>query len=177
MKQVILAVILGAVVLFAWGFFSWVVLPWHEWASHQFSNEEAVSEVLQANAPQRGIYFLPYNEEDHEPGKVAAFVNVLPQGFDGNMPKMMVIGFILQMLYVFLVVLLLRKTAALSYWGRVGFIALIGFMIGFVSHAPYWNWFGFSTSYTLVQILDFTIGWSLAGLVIAKFAPGGKSVS
>jgi hypothetical protein len=52
------------------------------------------------------------------------------------------------------------------------FIALVGLIIGFVSHAPYWNWFGFSTPYVIVIILDTVIGWTLAGLVIARFSEG-----
>lgn len=54
--------------------------------------------------------------------------------------------------------------------GKVLFIALVGLIIGFVSHAPYWNWFGFSTPYVIVIILDTVIGWTLAGLVIARFS-------
>ena len=55
---------------------------------------------------------------------------------------------------------------------RVCYVALAGLTIGFVSHFPYWNWFGFSTAYTLVIIVDSLIAWFLAGLVLAKFVEG-----
>jgi hypothetical protein len=87
-----------------------------------------------------------------------------------NMGKLMAVGLLIQIISAFLVLTLLSTTSGLSYWGKAGFFALAGLTIGFVSHAPYWNWFGFSTSYVGVTILDIWIGWTLAGLVVAKFA-------
>ncbi|MBI3611192.1 MAG: hypothetical protein HY204_10910 [Nitrospirae bacterium] len=170
MKKPLLAVVLGGVVLFLWGFISWAVLPWHDMVANKFSDEAAVAQVLKANAPVQGIYYLPYAEEDHKPGEVAAFVNVLPQGFDMNMGKLMGIGLTMQILSAALVFGLLRQTQGLSYLGKLKFVAWVGLTIGFVSHGPYWNWFGFSTSYTIVTILDILIGGALASLVIARFA-------
>lgn len=168
-KTLPLSLVAGAV-LFVWGFISWAVLPWHESVAHKFSDEAAVAQVLKANAPEQGVYYLPFAEEDHKPGEAAAFVNVLPQGFDMNMGKLMGIGLLTQIISAFLVLLLLRQTRGLSYMGKVMFVALVGLTIGFVSHAPYWNWFGFSTSYVMVIILDTVIGWTLTGLVIARFS-------
>ncbi len=170
MKKFALAVVLGGLVLFLWGFVSWAILPWHENVAHKFSDEAAVAQVLKANAPEQGIYYLPFAEEDHSPGEPAAFVNVLPQGFDMNMDKLMGIGLITQIISAFLVFVLLRQTRGLNYIGKVLFVALVGLIIGFVSHAPYWNWFGFSTPYIIVIILGTVIGWTLAGLVMARFA-------
>ena len=168
-KTLPLSLVAGAV-LFVWGFISWAVLPWHESVAYKFSDEAAVAQVLKANAPEQGVYYLPFAEEDHKPGEAAAFVNVLPQGFDMNMGKLMGIGLLTQIISAFLVLLLLRQTRGLSYMGKVMFVALVGLTIGFVSHAPYWNWFGFSTSYVMVIILDTVIGWTLTGLVIARFS-------
>lgn len=170
MKKSALAAVLGGLVLFLWGFVSWAILPWHESVAHKFSDEAAVAQALKANAPEQGVYYLPFAEEDHKPGETAAFVNVLPQGFDMDMGKLMGIGLLTQIISAFLVVVLLRQTRGLNYLGKVMFIALVGLIIGFVSHAPYWNWFGFSTPYVIVMIVDTFIGWTLAGLGIARFA-------
>lgn len=175
MKNNIVAVLLSAVVLFFWGFVSWTVLPWHNIVANKFVSESSVAQVLKQNAPTAGIYYLPFAEEDHKTGEAAAFVNVLPNGFDMNMGKLMAIGVLGQVVAAFLVVLLLRNTSNLRYWGRVGFVALIGLVIGFVSHFPYWNWFSFSTAYVIVTILDSVIAWSLAGLVMARFVTGEKT--
>lgn len=170
MKKIVLLSLAAGTVLFIWGFISWVVLPWHENVAHKFTDEAAVAQTLKANAPTQGVYYLPFAEEDHKPGETAAFVNVLPQGFDMNMGKLMGIGLITQIVSAFLVLCLFAMTGNLRYWDKVGFFSLTGLIIGFVSHAPYWNWFGFSAAYVGVTILDSIIGWTLAGLAVAKFA-------
>ena len=172
MKKCVLAVVLSAMVLFAWGFLSWAVLPWHNAVTNQFADESAVSEVLKENAPAAGMYYLPFAQEDLKPGAVFAMANVLPDGFDTGMGGMMGLGLLGQAVSAMLVLLLLCKTSNLDYWGRVCYVALAGLTIGFVSHFPYWNWFGFSTAYTLVIIVDSLIAWFLAGLVLAKFVEG-----
>jgi hypothetical protein len=171
-KNNIFAISLCAIVLFFWGFVSWAVLPWHDMVANKFTSESSVSQVLKQNAPTAGVYYLPFAEEDHKPGETAAFVNVLPDGFEMNMGKLMGRAMLGQLTAALLVLLLLRKTSNLNYRERVRFVALVGVVIGFVSHFPYWNWFGFSTSYVLITIIDSLIAWSLAGLVMAKFVVG-----
>ena len=172
MKNCILAVVLSAVVLFAWGFVSWEILPWHNAVANKFEDESAVSSVLKANAPVAGIYFLPFAQEDIKPEGLFAFAAVSPEWMGTNVGGMMGLGLLGQAVSALLVLLLLRKTSNLDYWGRVCFVALAGLTIGFVSHFPLWNWFGFPTSYTLVTILDVLIAWFLAGLVLARFVEG-----
>ena len=172
MKRTVLLSVTGGVVLFVWGFISWAVLPWHNMVANKFVNEAAISQALKDNSSQRGVYYLPYSEEDHGPNQVGAFVNVLPQGTEMNMGRQMAVGLVTQILSALLVLGLLSMTKGLTYSGKVGFFALVGLTIGFVSHAPYWNWFGFPTPYIVVMILDISIGWTLAGLVMAKFADG-----
>ncbi len=172
MKNCVLAVVLSAVVLFAWGFLSWAILPWHNAVANKFADESAVSAVLKENAPAAGMYYLPFAQEDLKPGVLFALANVLPDGVDANMGEMMGLGLLGQAVSAALVMLLLCRTSIPDYWGRVRFVALSGLAIGFVSHFPYWNWFGFSTSYTLVIIVDSLIAWFLAGLVLAKFVEG-----
>lgn len=172
MKKNVLLSLVAGLVLFVWGFVSWVALPWHMMVANKFTDEATVSQVLKDNSPQAGVYYLPFSEKDHGPHQVGAFVNVLPQGTEMNMGKQMSIGFITQVLSAFLVLSLISITSGLNYWGKVGFFSLAGLTIGFVSHAPYWNWFGFSTPYVAVTIADFLVGWTLAGLTVAKFAKG-----
>ncbi len=169
MKKNALLSLAAGLVLFVWGFVSWAVLPWHMMVANKFTDEGAVSRVLKDNSPRTGVYYLPFSEKDHGPNQVGAFANVLPQGTDMNMGKQMSIGLVTQIVSAFLVLSLVSMTTGLTYWRKVGFFSLVGLTIGFVSHAPYWNWFGFPTSYVIVTILDILIGWILAGLAIAKF--------
>ena len=169
MAKCVLAVLLGAFVSFAWGFVSWVILPWHMMTANAFSDEKAVAQFLKENAPQKGIYYLPFESKDLKVGEPSAFVNLVPNGFDTDMPKAMGIGFGLQILSALLVLLLLCRAKQSSYGNKVLFVSLVGFAIGFISHAPLWNWFSYPLPYVGVQVLDSLIGWSLAGLVMAKF--------
>lgn len=171
MRNLLLSVAAG-LVLFVWGFVSWAVLPWHNMVAYKFTDEAAVSQVLKDNAPQPGVYYLPFSEQDHGPGQVGAFANVRPQGTEMNMGRQMGIGLVTQIVSAFLVLSLVSMTSGLVYWGKVGFFALVGLTIGFVSHAPYWNWFGFPAPYVGVTILDILVGWTLAGLVVVKFVRG-----
>lgn len=84
------------------------------------------------------------------------------------MIKQLLRQFIGDLVSVLIVVCLLSQTAGLGYWGRVGFVSLVGVAIGFVGHFAYWNWFGFPTPYLVVTIADSLIAWLLAGLAMAK---------
>ena len=166
--------ILSAVVLFVWGFISWAILPWHNAVANKFADESAVSAVLKENASSAGVYYLPFAQEDLKPGGVVRLRKRLARrrryeygrndgtwparsgGLRGACPSSSV------------------QDVDLDYWGRIRFVALAGVAIGFVSHFPYWNWFGFSTSYTLVIILDSLIAWLLAGLVMAQIRGRGN---
>ena len=172
MLRHLLTSFLCSLVLFVWGFISWTVLPWHNTVANKFRSEAAVAEVLKQNAPRAGIYYLPFAQEDHKPGETAAFVNVLPLGLLRGMGGMMATAVIGQFVAALLVLLLLRTTSNLGYVGRVAFVGLVGVVIGFASHFPYWNWFGFSTAYVLVIIADSAVAWTLAGLVMARFVTG-----
>lgn len=168
MKRHLIKAALAGVVLFAWGFLSWAVLPWHNAVANKFVDEIAVESVLQIAAPKNGVYYLPFNPDDHKPGRAAAFVNVLPQGFRRGMGAMMAMAVVGQFLSALLVLYLLKQAALSTYGKRVRFAAVTGGAIGFISHFPYWNWFGFSTAYVAVIVLDSVIAWTLAGLVLAR---------
>ena len=175
MKE-ILAVAVCGVVLLVWGFVSWVILPWHDMVTNRFTNEPAVMQVLKENAPRAGVYTLPFSPEDHRAGETSAFVNVLPEGFDTSMVRLMGGALLGQWIGALLVVLLLAHTAGLGYWRRVLFVTLVGLAIAFISHLPYWNWFGFSTRYVAVMIVDILIAWFLAGLVMAALVTGQEGL-
>ncbi|KAA3633675.1 MAG: hypothetical protein DWQ08_01600 [Proteobacteria bacterium] len=167
-KNAILSLVAGAV-LFVWGFVSWAVLPWHMTVANQFTDEAAVSRVLAENAPRAGVYYLPFSFEQQASGRVGAFANILPNGMPSDMGRQMATAYVTQVVSAFLVLALASMGAARGFGPRVGFFALAGLAIGFVSHAPYWVWFGFPASYVGVTILDTIIGWVLAGLAVGRF--------
>lgn len=145
-----------------------MVLPWHQMVANEFTNESEVAEAIKENAPEAGIYYLPFADEDHKAGETAAFINALPQGYDPDMTNQFVTQFIGDLISVLMIICLLSQTAGLGYWGRVGFATLVGAAIGFVGHFAYWNWFGFPTPYLIVTVADTLIAWLLAGFVMAS---------
>ena len=74
------------------------------------------------------------------------------------------------MVGAFLLTWMLLHTSGLSYAKRVMFLAMGGLAASVIVDIPNWNWWGFSGSYTAVNLIDSTITWGLAGLVIAKVA-------
>ena len=70
----------------------------------------------------------------------------------------------------FLLTWLVLQTSGLSYARRVMFLAVVGLSASVIVDLPNWNWWGFSGSFTAVNVADNVITWLLAGLVIAKVA-------
>lgn len=179
--------ILGGSVLFVWGALSWMVLPWRHGTLLAFSNEDAITQAVLANAPRSGVYLLPNTPQGAqgmtpEQAKAAqqaeqekmmkgpmvfASVRLGPMG---SMAGFMITGLLIQMLGALLATALLLHARPMSFRGRVLFVLAIALTVGVVAHLSDWNWWGFSTSYTVLEFADLIVGWSLAGLVIAAIA-------
>jgi hypothetical protein len=189
-KTLIKGALGGGAALFLWGMASWMLLPWHRTTLHKFQNEEAVAQAISASVSQGpGIYNYP-NAYSAEPGATEEqkkaqqqagmekrragpliFVAFRDKGMP-SMAKPMAVSFLIQVLAALLVTALVLTAPGLSFTGRVGFCASFALAAGAACHLPYWNWWGFSGSYTLVSIADLVVGWSLAGVVIAKSTTG-----
>ena len=168
MKTYIKSGVLAGIVLFFWGAFSWMVLPWHDATLHRFVDGQAVSNGLQDNALQSGIYVTPMGM-DHAGQQAYVFASVHLEGMPSSMVPALIISLCIQIIAAILIAYLLSKTTGLTYYNRVRFVALFGLAAGIVTHLPYWNWFCFDATYTIVMMADLVIGWVLAGLVLAKF--------
>ena len=53
-----------------------------------------------------------------------------------------------------------------SFPARVGFVSLIGLIPFFAINLPYWNWYGFPTTFTVAQLADRLLGFILIGGVL-----------
>lgn len=184
-KKLLLGGILGGIAVFIWGAISWMALPWHMTTLHKFKDEAAVVQVLKANAPKSGVYLLP-NVHQHEPGtppeqrKAAeeegkkrlqegplAFTVFRAGGMEG-MGAALIGSLVLNILSAVLITWLLLKSAIAGYANRVIFVVVVALIAALMVHLSYWNWWSFTTDYTLVSVADLLIGWALAGLAIAK---------
>lgn len=189
-KPLIKCSIVGGVIVFIWYMISWMVLPWHTATMSEFKDERAVANVILENAPKDGMYVIPdmhkscddkqekKQDSDNywDTSKMAEkrdmpfiFTNVVRKApKEEMMTKSIIVGVITQIIGAFLVTLLLLRTKALTYGGRVCFVSIIGLLLGFLSAVPMWNWWGFPVGYTIVGILDPFIAWFFGGLAIAK---------
>jgi len=188
-KQLALGSILGAIVLFIWSAIAWMLIPWPGDPLRTFTNEDAVTQAISANAPRSGNYLLP-NIPKRTPGMTdqqfaaaqkamedritrgpIVFAAVRLEPF-GSMGTALMIKFLGQLVLALLASLLLLQTSGLSYAGRVGFVAVIGAIIFVGGPVDEWIWWGFGNAYVLMELGAIVIGWVLAALVIGKFVRG-----
>lgn len=169
MKNCIKAGVITGIVLFFYGYISWMFIPWHEMTLHHFKSDVAVSQIIQANAPESGIYIVPSMNASSEVKQEKVpmmFAAINLAGMPSTMTLQMIIGLLTNIIGATLVACLLKQTK-LSYVGKVIFV--IGFAIAasVISITPNWNWFGFDTVYSLVMFADSMIEWLIAGLILA----------
>lgn len=169
MKAYIKNGILAGLVLFLWGAFSWMVLPWHRATIHNFIDGQAVAAGVSANVIHSGIYLTPMGMGSlpEQTKQAMVFASVHLSGMPSMVPTL-IISILTQLIAAILVSYLLSKTKDLTFYKRLKFVLVFALAAGIVIHVPYWNWFGFDITYTLVEMADLLIGWLLAGLVLAK---------
>jgi hypothetical protein len=184
-KSLLLGAILGGLTAFIWSSISWEVLGWHEKPMLAFQNEDEVSAVIASHATQSGIYLLPgapaagltaEQKKAAQATQIAkmrkgpiVFAAVRTGGF-GSYTRGLIIQLLSLMAAAALLTWLILQTTGLSYARRVIFLAVVGLASSVIVDLPNWNWWGFSGSYTLVNLADFTLMWLFAGFVIAKVA-------
>lgn len=189
LPRLLLATLLGAIVFFVWGALVWTVLQLH--TLHTIENEQEVVKVLSEAITEPGVYWFPnlptnFNSADKQTQEVLweatmdrhragpIMINFHPSGQEPMPPATFIKGFALNIAAALLGSLLLVTTSISSYWGRVVFIAAIGVIVGISAHLMYWNYLLFPLDYSIMQLLDSTLGWLFAGLVIAGLVPGPK---
>jgi hypothetical protein len=185
-RSLLRGTILGGLTAFLWSSLSWELLGWHEKAVHPFPNEDEVTAAISSRGVQSGVYLLPSVPSRHgltvEQAKAAQaavmdkyqkgpiMLAAIRTGGFGSYPRAMAIQLLSLMAAASLLTWLLLQTTDLSYGRRVLFLAVAGLAASVIADVPNWNWWGFSGTYTAVNLVDFTLTWFFAGLVIAKVA-------
>jgi hypothetical protein len=186
LRSLVLGSILGGLVAFVWSSVSWELLGWHEKTLVSFQNDDEVSALIASHAPKDGTYILPgmpptegMTAEQQKAAKAALMermqkgpimIAAVRRGGFGSFARGLIIQVLSLIAAAFLLTWLLLQTSGLSYRKRVMFIAIAGLAASVIVDVPNWNWWGFSGVYTAVNLIDVTITWLLAGLVIAKVA-------
>ena len=191
MKRILLAAILGGLLLFIWEFVSHDMLPLGEAGVRAVDNETAMMGAIKANASQDGFYIVPapsqysnpaafekmtsdqkkQDMEQHMAKMASGPSGVLilhPNGFPSNFATQLATQFICDIIVVLLAAVLLSHAPGLGYGGAVLFVAALGVIPTLRADLPYWNWYGFPTTYTAGQFAMHFIGFALVGLVLGK---------
>lgn len=195
-KRIVLAGVLGGIVYFVWLFIGHDVLPLGDTGIQGIANEDAVIAGLKQNIPQPGFYFFPSGgmlapglsseQRKAATSKMMEMYRTGPHGmliFDPNgsepiTARQIVSELGLDVLLMLVSAWLLAQVAASAGYGRrVLFVVVLGLIPTLAEGLSYWNWYGFPMSYTLAQLLIYMVGFTLAGLLMAKFVqPGAAKV-
>ncbi|MFI5250864.1 MAG: hypothetical protein ACHQQQ_00405 [Bacteroidota bacterium] len=185
MKKIVLASVLGGLAIFFWGAVSHVALPLYNNSLLRFTNEEAVTQAIVANAPNPGVYFMPNNpvrsvgmsDEQYKAATQASMDRMMQGPFmfasirlgPASTPGLYITQIFTDMLTAFFMTLILVKLSEKTYWSRVIVCLWIG-LAGFMAKSlPMWNWYGFSPAFTFAELIDFTGRAFVGGMVISKF--------
>ena len=168
--KLIKAGVLGGLVLFAWSSISWMALPWHQKTFKSFKIEPAIMVAMKAGSQGSGVYMMPSMDKKADKKKSTdpfAFVVYNDKGY-GDMNKRMAVALVENILTALLAAFFLSRCKIKDYGSRVLTLGLLGLFAGLAAHVPNLIWWGHSPAFTFVAVADLLIGWTLAGLVMAK---------
>jgi hypothetical protein len=186
--RTLIATVVGAIILFTFQAASWMALPIHKDSMKYTPKQDSITAMLSKNLKEDGMYFMPNlppdaPKADHEKlmksceGKPYAMINyVSSYKIDMGMP--MVIGFIINLISVFLVAMLLLKLSASfpGFGSKLMFVLLYGIIIALQAPLLNWNWMHYPMHYISGEIIDAVLGWLLVGIWLAWYA-GRKSAA
>ena len=167
----------GGLIFFIWTNVSWMAIGWHNSYMSQIPNEDVFAESIRKEIPKPGLYFVPWHDQDSDWDEVMkkteqgpfAYMMITPRGKSMSMGLPMLMSLIANCVLAMIASLLLLQTSGLSFLGRVAFVAAVGLSgSGWLVFAN-WNWWGFPTTYLIVNLVDLAIAWSLVGLALARF--------
>jgi hypothetical protein len=162
-RFLLVGTLVAAITIFAWQTVSNVALPWHQQSMQAFGNNEAVVKAIRAAAPANGVYWSPQG--------VLAAVSMTPDLADKTsatfMGRMMGRQLVIDLLMAYLLTFLFTRLPAAGavHTGRT--FAIAGLAAGLVVEFSSWNWYGFAPKFALVNAIDLTIQFFLAGAVLA----------
>ena len=177
--RVLIAGILGGIAMYIWSTLAHVALPLGQVGFSQMPNEAAVLSAAQAsNGTKDGLYFFPWvNPKDPQMmQKMAAALKVKPSGLllyhppghgVSNMAAPMISEFVKEVVQALIAAFLVALAMLPSYWGRVGFVSLIGVVAAITTNVSYWIWYGFPADYSLAAVFIEFMDYVAAGLAIA----------
>ena len=185
-RKIALGGVLGGLALFVWGMVSHMALGLTDSSVKSLPNEAAIVKTLQESVKAPALYLFPAagmdGPRDQQEAAMRAWAEAYrrgPRGLliyepTGGNPSMAAL--LLTQLGIAVLVCLIASwvlsqaaPALPRYGNRVCLVSALGLLASVFVDAPYWNWYSFPSHYTLMALVDRTIGMTVAGLVIARF--------
>ena len=180
-KRVLLAGVLGAVAMFLWSSIAHMALPLGEAGMQYIDNEQALLSTMKSTLSAHGMYMFPKRDPKGDMAENEKKIATGPSGLiiyfptrDFSFPKLLAVEFGTELLQALIAVYLLSLTSVGSFGGRLGFFALIGLLAVSATNISYWNWYGFTDTYTCSYMFMGWFGYVCAGLVAAAMKIGGS---
>ena len=162
-KAMTVSVLVGTITMFAWQAVSNTALPWHTATMTEVADSTATSiATIRQLAPSNGVYFSKY-------GTLMA-VRIAPDKADQTtmaaMGPMLMKQAALDLVVVTALCLLVGFLVDRTPLGVAKVAALGGFAMVAGQELSQSIWFGFTTAWAGVNVLDQTISFFLTGLVV-----------
>jgi hypothetical protein len=162
-RFLVVGTFVGAIVLFAWQTVSNAALPWHTATMTQFANDSATARTIRSAAPQNGVYFSNYG--------ILAAVRITPTFSDLTastaMGPMLAKQFGLDLVATVVLLLFLGRTPSEGAVRTGVTAALAALAVSAIIELSNAIWYGFTASYSLVNVVDQTIAFFLVGATLA----------
>jgi hypothetical protein len=176
-KTLIKGAIIGGLIFFVWTNVSWMAIGWHNSYMSAVPNEEVFAESIREEIPKSGLYFVPWHDQSSDWDEVMkktekgpfAYMMITPHGKSMSMALPLLMSLIFNCFLAMLGTWLLLQTSGLSFLGRVGFVVVVGLSGSSWLVFANWNWWGFPTTYLIVNLVDLGIAWTLMGFGLARF--------
>jgi hypothetical protein len=174
-RFLLVGTLVTAISVFAWQAISNTLIPWHMATMREFANNDAVVQAVRANAPQNGVYASRQG--------ILAAVSLTPSLIDKTtlIGQMLGTQFAIDVVVSFLLALVALRLRPSTTLGTATALAIAGLAGSLLIELSNWNWYGFALPWSTVNIIDHTIQWFLAGLLLAallrRLAPAAATGS
>jgi hypothetical protein len=185
--RVLVAGLIGGIVFFVWGAVAHMALPIGEMGMKSANAEDPVIAALRDNLPGEGVYMVPGLAPEKMSDEAAvkaysekaknnpnAFIIFQPVGRDGmDMGPQLAVQAATDIVSAIVVAWVL-SLSAMGFGRRVAASAALGLFSWLTVSVPWWNWYRFTTDFTLGSLLEQVLGWLLAGVAIAWWLGRGE---
>ncbi len=179
MTRILIGGVVAGIVIFFWGFVAHMLLPLGELGLRAIPKEDDLTAAIKKEVHDPGLYLVPgrdmsksQTQEEMEAytAKITkgpyGFMVIYPDGRDVSISKRLPIELGTNVVCALLAAILVSQLRP-GFGVRVASVTLVGILASIMTLVPYWNWYGFPTDFTLAQIVEHTVAWLLAGIVLA----------